>query len=64
MYFESTNTGKPTEIFVPKRHYTSGFNIEVDGTDNWSHTYDEDSQIVSLNIEGAGEQLRVTITSR
>lgn len=64
MYFTSLSTGQPTEIFLPTRHYENGYDIKVTGTTQWSHTFDAATQILKLNVEENGVQVKVSITAR
>jgi endoglycosylceramidase len=39
---------EPTEIFVPKRFYPNGYNMIVQGTNDYTTSYDEKTQVLSL----------------
>lgn len=52
----------PTEIFVPKRHYPDGWQLEVsDAPGSWSSSYDERSQVLRLWTPTTGGEHRVRI---
>ncbi len=61
MYFVNMNTGQPSEIFVPKRHYPNGYDIIVEGSEQWTSSYNDETQVLSLNINEAGVQVKVTV---
>ncbi len=64
MQFESTNTGKPTEIFIPQRHYPNGWELFVDGTENYSENYNSANQTLSLDISDYGKMINVQIIAK
>ena len=58
------NVKAKTEIFVPKRHYPNGYTIKVYNTHkdaSWSHTYDDESQILYLETKHVSEPYAVVI---
>jgi len=61
MYMTNQNTGQPTEIFIPERHYPNGWKLELEGPDNWTESFDESKQVLTLNIEDESAQVKVKI---
>jgi hypothetical protein len=55
------DTDKTTEIFIPERYYQSGYEITVDGTNNWSENYIDDRQTLELFVGEAGVEIEVNI---
>jgi endoglycosylceramidase len=53
--------GMPTEIFVPERHYPDGWTVSVEGTDDWTQTYDEGRQVLSLIISELDKEVVVRV---
>lgn len=50
MTFKSMSSiGKPSEIFVPRRYYPSGYNLVVSGTTNYTQEYDETFQVLKFS---------------
>lgn len=63
MLFTSSNTGMPTEIFIPQRHYPNGWSLDVTGTDSWSQSFDEETQTLYLNVDETNIPIEVSITA-
>ena len=61
MEYISEDTGMPTEIFIPERHYPTGWEIDVSGTDNWNQEYDQQMQLLKLYVNEEGKSIRVKI---
>jgi len=61
MDFISMNTGMPTEIFIPERHFPDGWEIEVQGA-QWSSDHDWATQTLKLTISEAGKEVHVQIS--
>ena len=62
-YVSKSNSSQPTEIFVPKRFYTNGFNIQVETTAEYNYDYNESNQVLSLTVKGQSD-VKVTISAK
>jgi endoglycosylceramidase len=60
-YVSKSNISQPTEIFIPNRFFTNGFNVEVETTAKYHYDYNEKNQVVSLYVEGQAD-VKVTIS--
>jgi endoglycosylceramidase len=49
-YHANVAISQPTEIFVPVRHYPSGYNLSISGTNNYTQEYDAARQMLKLWI--------------
>jgi endoglycosylceramidase len=61
MEMTTTATGMPTEIFVPDRHYPNGWQLSVEGSDNWSQEWAAERQVLSVSVPTEGQRLEITI---
>ncbi len=50
-YNNNADINAPTEIFVPDRHYPNGWDLTIDGTDNWNMERDEVKQLVKISCD-------------
>ncbi len=53
----------PTEIFIPKKHFKNGYNIEVNTDSPYTQNYNEQNQVLSLKVEKKKE-VKVRITAK
>ncbi len=52
-----------TELFIPRRHYPDGWNLEIsDSDDNWTSRWDEERQILFLSFYTTETRHQVRIT--
>lgn len=62
-FVSNPSLGQPTEIFVPKRHFADGFDIQVETTAPNTYEYDETRQVISLKVDKKAE-VKVTISAK
>ena len=48
VYMNEPTIDAPTEIFIPKRFFPNGYNLEVDGTTNYSESFDPVYNVLKL----------------
>ena len=60
-YVSNTNISMPTEIFVPQRFYEAGWDLSVEGTDNWTQEWDAARQILKLTVNDNNAEVSVQI---
>jgi endoglycosylceramidase len=49
-FVSNPSISEPTEIFVPRRHYPEGYDFTVEGTSNYTSSYNEANQVLSLKV--------------
>ena len=57
----------PTEIFIPKRHYPQGFNVQIynqTAESQWEKKWDPQSQILYIKTEQSPNPYTITITRK
>jgi endoglycosylceramidase len=57
----------PTEIFIPKRHYPQGFNVQIynqTAESQWEKKWDPQSQILYIKTEQSPTPYAITITRK
>ena len=59
----TTNTAisQPTEIFVPKRFYPNGWNIQVSGSTNYSYTFDETKNCIKFVAKENAKEITIQL---
>lgn len=62
-FVSNPKLGQPTEIFIPKRHFESGFDIIVETTAANNYEYDEIKQVLALTVHQRAE-VKVTISAK
>jgi len=60
-YVSKPEISQPTEIFIPQRHYPTGWNIAVEGTTEWSKEWDATRQVLSVFTPGERSKIVLTI---
>ena len=54
---------QPTEIFVPNRFYPKGFNLIVNGTTNFTQSFDVVKQVLKIKVNEPKE-VEIIITAK
>jgi hypothetical protein len=62
-FVSKSDISKPTEIFIPKRFFTNGFDVQVETSAKYSYDYNESNQVVSIKVNGNAE-VKVTISAK
>jgi endoglycosylceramidase len=62
-FVSNTSINQPTEIFVPNRFYPDGFNLLVNGTTNFTQTFDIVKQVLEIKVN-ENKVVEVTITAK
>lgn len=62
-YVSSSTISQPTEIFIPNRFFTNGFDVNIETTAEHSYDYNESNQVVSVKVKGKSN-VKVTITAK
>ncbi len=62
-FVSNPSLGQPTEIFVPKRHFVNGFDIQIETSAPNTYEYDETRQVISLKVDKKAE-VKVTISAK
>ncbi|MCO5231606.1 MAG: cellulase family glycosylhydrolase [Chitinophagales bacterium] len=62
-YVSNPSIAKPTEIFIPKRHYVNGFNIDIVSDSQYDYSYNETTQVASIKASSKGT-VAVHITAK
>ena len=62
-YVSSSTISQPTEIFIPNRFFTNGFDVKIETTAENSYDYNESNQVVSVKVKGKAN-VKVTITAK
>jgi len=55
---------QPTEIFMPKRYYPSGWNINIEGVSDYEYKFDENSNVLNFTTKEEGKVVKLMITSK
>lgn len=63
-YVSQNKMGQATEIFIPKRRYPNGWNVSITGLENYTKSYDEASQVLSILTNENGKTVSVKIESK
>ena len=62
-FVSDPNISMPTEIFIPKMHFTQGFDISIETDAPHTYEYDEQTQVLSLKVEKKAE-VKVLISAK
>lgn len=67
-YFElifnnNPKISQPTEIFIPKRYFTNGYNLNVEGSTNYTQEYNDVKQVLSIKIK-ENSKIKIVITAK
>lgn len=54
---------EPTEIFIPRRHFPSGYHLMVETSNPYESSYDESRQLLKLKVNGNG-QVKVRVVGK
>lgn len=52
-YVSNPNISQPTEIFIPKRHFSKGRLVSIDANAEFADTFDEQKQVLSITVKGS-----------
>lgn len=56
--------GEPTEIFMPNRHYPSGYDLEVNGTTNYTQNFNSAKQVLSFSTTENDKEISIKIAPK
>lgn len=62
-YINDRKINAPTEIFIPKRHFPNGWNLNITGVEHYSKKWDEENQLLSLEIDQDNAIIDIEISS-
>lgn len=60
-YISNTDISKPTEIFIPDRHYPSGWNISIQGSERYTTEWNAERQILSIFVNENNREMKISI---
>lgn len=62
-YISSSSIDMPTEIFIPKRYYINGYNLDIQTSSPYTTEYNESNLTLSIKVEKQAE-VSVKITAK
>jgi endoglycosylceramidase len=62
-YVSNPAIRQPTEIYIPKRHYSNGYELTISGTDKYRTSFDQTGNILSIYMDDAAN-VRVLISPK
>ena len=62
-YTANPSITKPTEIFIPKRHFPNGYNLDIASSSTYTTEFNEVNQTLSIKVDQAAE-VSINITAK
>lgn len=62
-YLNNPDIKMPTEIFIPRRYYSNGYNLEIETDAEYSHEYDDANQTLYLTVNNKAD-VSIKITAK
>lgn len=63
MYTSNPSITQPTEIFIPRRHFSDGYQLSIQTTASYQESYDDAKQVLSIKVSDRAE-VKVTISAK
>ncbi|RLD83758.1 MAG: hypothetical protein DRJ07_06075 [Bacteroidetes bacterium] len=65
-FYADSNIKVPTEVYIPKRHYTNGWDIKIDQDEKlWKTNWDENKRVLQIfNLSDKNIEFKITIHPR
>ncbi len=63
-FISNAAISQPTEIFIPNRHYPNGYILIVNGTTNYTQSFDADKQVLKFSTPENSKEITIELTSK
>ncbi|MEZ5054840.1 MAG: cellulase family glycosylhydrolase [Chitinophagales bacterium] len=63
-FTSNADINQPTEIFIPTRHYPTGWDLTVTGTTNYTQNFDNTKQVLKFSTPDDAKEITISITPK